>query len=137
MSPAMNEIEIDSAVGDISLSTISTPAYQGRLLQANLILLVQEVRNSAAGLNNINGLQQIQFKGDDLTYRDAIRIPSGTFYFTAADILGGQFRFQGSVDLKDYISPSKTYEVKWEDADASADSLWLYGTQLILRLYYE
>jgi len=133
-----NEIEIDSTAGDINLSTIYVPSYIGNLIRAVLLMNVTSVRNSNAANNNgINSSQDIQIQDTGLTYRNAISIPAGTFYTYPTTTMGGSFIFNGATNIRSYITPNYNFPVKWKDADAYFDSMWLYGLQIGMRLYFE
>jgi len=134
---AQNEIIIDSTAGDTSLSTIRMPDYTGELVQAYLVLSIQQVRNSdIANQNGISGAQKVQLRDSVMTYHDAITVQAGSFYCMPDSVIGGTFEYVGDVDLASYLEPNGVYLLRWEDAEAYQDSLTLYGTQMKMKLYF-
>jgi hypothetical protein len=134
---AQNEIIIDSTAGDTSLSTIKMPDYNGVLTQAYLSLTIQQVRNAnALNQNGIAGSQKVQFQDSGMVYHDAIAIKSGSLYCMPDSVIGGTFEYVGNVDLKEYLEPNGVYLLQWEDAESYFDSLFLYGTQMKMKLYF-
>lgn len=133
---AQNEIVIDSSAGDTSLSTIKMPDYTGVLTQAFLCFTVQQVRNTnGANQNGIAGAQKIQFK-EYLTWRDAIDIKAGSLYCMPDSVIGGTFEYVGNDDLKAYLEPNAVCSLQWKDAESYFDSLYLYGVQMKMKLYF-
>lgn len=132
-----NQITADTSATDTSLSTISIPDYTGVLTGAYLVLTVQQVRNTdAVNQNGIAGWQKIQIRDTSLTYQDAIDIKVGSFYCNPSQVISGTFEIVGSDDLKSYISPNGVYLLRWEDMETYFDSLWFYGTQMKMKLYF-
>lgn len=137
VATAQTEIVIDSTAGDTSLSTIATPDYTGELILAYLVLSVQQVKNwNVANPNGISGFQKIQFRDKALSYHDAISIQAGSFQCMPDSVIGGTFEYVGNINLKQYLEPNYNYLLRWEDAEAYFDSLWLYGTQMKMKLYF-
>lgn len=138
VSEAQTGISIDTVAGHITLSSVTTPAYTGTLMQANLILSIKQIaETSGAGTNWTNGNQYIQLEDSGSTWRNAILIPSVNLICAADQIVGGEFNYMGNIDLKSYISPSTTYAIRWASALSTRDSINVHSPQPILRLYFE
>jgi len=138
ISGAHTAMTIDTTAGDITLNTVSTPAYLGKLLQANLIFRATGCRDNSGVANYVGPLAQtIQLRDSSLVYRSAITIQAFSFWCDADTAYNGTIEIQGSYDLSSYIEPSTTYLCKWADADAVGDDLLIYNAQLILRLFLE
>jgi len=137
-SVAQSGISIDTTPTNISLSPITTPAYEGNVIRAILILSIKQIaETSGAGTNWTNGAQYIQLEDSGSTWRNAILIPSVNLICGASQIIGGEFNYMGNEDLTSYIAPSTSYNIRWASAVSTRDSINIHAPQPILRLYFD
>jgi len=131
-------LTLDTVAGDITLNTVTTPAFLGNVLRANLIFRATGCRDNSGLANYVGPLAQyIQLRDSSLVYRNAILVQAESFFCDADTAYNGTVEIQGGFDLSSYIAPSTSYLCKWADADAVGDDLIIYGPQLILRIFLE
>lgn len=124
-------IQLPAVAADKALPSIVIPAYKGELLAAYLTF---EGDSYGAAAGTVDGDQYIQIDNSDGSgYHNAILVPNGSIYVSAAAQMTNSAIVQGAIDIKAYCAAGSTLTIKWTNAKGTAAiNIWTLKLRLEL-----
>lgn len=137
-SASQEEVQLTNVAGDKALPSVTVADLPAgaTVVRAIAMFKFRAVENTNAGVNKLNGAQDIQVRVDTPgAYTDAINFVDDQFTLAASTREGGDVYF-GNIDLAATITGNDGYEFQWDEAVVDAANLQFNDVQIGIRIWF-
>lgn len=137
-SASQEEISATNVAADLSLPDVVVAGIPSNatIERAIAIFKFRAVENTNAGVNKLDGAQEIQVRDDSPSaWVDAINFVDDMFSLAATTREGGDVII-GAIDVSATVDGNDTYNFQWDEALADADGLYFNDIAVGIRVWY-